>query len=527
MSNVGEQFGFDFTIPWRRPVRLWSADELYDDMTQEIAVDAKEDERIERKRAQYNAKALGEYFSMWANTSPDGGVILLGVENDGRITGCMGVNVDHVNELLRAGDVYASAARSTSKRVKVTNERGEEDYIIAIRVLYKPDRVVETAAGDAFVRVGSSKKQLSDAEKRELQHMKGQLEIESEPVALAYPADFDIAAIEAFTSAVAAERNMPERFPEEILQLRRLGRIDGNGAFKPNLACALLFANDPVLAVPGCKIRFFRFEGTEEKTGKDLNIVKSTWIEGSVPTMVAQAEKVVEAQIREFMRLGKDNQFYSVAEYPKDAWYEAIVNAVVHRSYNLSTMHITVKMFDDRLEVESPGGFPPMVTPENIYESHVPRNPHLMDALFYMKYVQAANEGTRRIRDSMTRLGLPEPSFRQTQTNAAHVRVVLRNDVEHRKTFVDTSAYEVLGPMLSSTLTAYEKRIVNHLAERSTINVSEAARIGAQRWQAADKVLKGLAGRGVLDRVSSGKVRDANSYYVLKKRFSDKLREKA
>jgi len=186
-------------------------------------------------------------------------------------------------------------------------------------------------------------------------------------------------------------------------------------------------------------------------------------------------------------------------------------------------MHTTIKMFDDRLEIESPGGFPSMVTPENIYEMHVPRNPHMMDALFYMKYVLAANEGTRRIRDSMLKLGLPEPSFRETDHNAAHVKVILRNRIEHRKAFVDSDAFMILGPMLASSLNEYEKRIVNHLAERRTINVTEAARLGGKRWQAAKKVLMGLVQRGALDHVHSEIERDASAYFVIKKRFTDKL----
>jgi len=63
------------------------------------------------------------------------------------------------------------------------------------------------------------------------------------------------------------------------------------------------------------------------------------------------------------------------------------------------------------------------------------------------------------------------------------------------------------------------------LAERATINVTEAARIGGKRWQAAKKVLSGLVDRGILDHVHSKTVeRDASAYFVLKKRFSDKLR---
>jgi ATP-dependent DNA helicase RecG len=51
----------------------------------------------------------------------------------------------------------------------------------------------------------------------------------------------------------------------------------------------------------------------------------------------------------------------------------------------MKNMPIFVKMFDDRLVIESPGPFPPFVTPESIYDSHQPRNPALMDALFYLE----------------------------------------------------------------------------------------------------------------------------------------------
>ena len=70
------------------------------------------------------------------------------------------------------------------------------------------------------------------------------------------------------------------------------------------------------------------------------------------------------------------------------AWYEALVNACVHRSYNLKNMNIFIRMFDDRLEIESPGGFPPLVTPENIYYTEHPRNPFLFNAMFYLKLVR-------------------------------------------------------------------------------------------------------------------------------------------
>lgn len=57
----------------------------------------------------------------------------------------------------------------------------------------------------------------------------------------------------------------------------------------------------------------------------------------------------------------------------------------------------------------SPGGFPPFVTPQNIYEVHHPRNPTLMQAMAYLDYVKCAHEGTRRIRQTMADMELPTP----------------------------------------------------------------------------------------------------------------------
>lgn len=524
-SNTKDQLGFEFTFPEPRPTLLLSADELYDGMSSEMAVDAKEDHRIERKLPSYNARALGDYFSMWANTSPEGGVILIGVDNDGGITGCASTDTDHINELQRAGDIFCPDARYQCKRVDVINNKGRPDYIVAIRVLNREDRVVETTAGKAFARRGSSKRELTDSEKRELQIAKGQIEIESEPSTLAWPQDFNLSLITLFADSVRQQRGLPAtRSAEEILELRRLGRARPNG-FAPNLACALLFARDPQRVVPGCKIRFLRFEGAVEKTGKEYNATKGFWIEGSVPELIQQAEKIVESQLREFMRLGDDGKFTSTPEYPKDAWYEAIVNACVHRSYNLRNMHVVIKMFDDRLEVESPGGFLPLVTPENIYEMHAPRNPHLMDAMFYLNFVLCAHEGTRRIRDSMQRLGLPAPVFQEVSSTAALVKVTLRNDVEHRRQFVDSDAYRVLGDAVSNSLSENERRMINHIAEHSKINVTEAARLCGIRWQRAKKILSALVDRSILDHVHSDTVeRDAHAYFTLKKRYTDKLR---
>ncbi|MCB1123954.1 MAG: hypothetical protein KJT03_20540, partial [Verrucomicrobiae bacterium] len=214
----------------------------------------------------------------------------------------------------------------------------------------------------------------------------------------------------------------------KILTALRLGQ-NKEGKFLPNIACAILLAKDPVKIIPGCKIHFLRFEGTEEKTGQEYNeTANMPFIEGPLPHQIDKMDKVLNSRIRKLQTLDEDGKFNLKPEYPRAAWYEAIVNACVHRSYNYRNRKIFVRMFDDRLEFESPGPFPPGVTPENIYDVQHSRNPYLMESMRYLGYAREVGEGTPRIRNEMQRSNLPSPEFLQPELVAGvSVLVKLRN----------------------------------------------------------------------------------------------------
>ena len=320
------------------------------------------------------------------------------------------------------------------------NISGNSDFVLLIRVDYREDKCVRDVSGNAYSRVGDSRHKLTPEELRELEIDKQEIDLEQEPVLLKFPEDFNRQLISQFVEGVKARRTLEQSHStEEILVQRRLGKID-KSEFVPNVACALLFANDPRSIFPGCTVRFLRFEGEIEKTGRDYNVIKDIPLEGCVPELIVSTGEVVQGQLREFSRLDDDGKFYTAPEYPRPAWYEAIVNACAHRSYGLKNMPIFIKMFDDRLVVESPGAFPPFVTPQNIYNSHHPRNPHLMDALFYLEFVKCHNEGTRRMRDAMQDMKLPSPQFEQKNVNdgSRSVRVTLKNDRKQRKVWIDS-----------------------------------------------------------------------------------------
>jgi ATP-dependent DNA helicase RecG len=496
-------------------VRLLSPDEIYDLAGSELIKQLDEDRRIERKPAGIHQKTLGHYLSMWANTPSSGGVIVIGVENDGGISGLSKVGVSHLNDLERTGDICCPDAKHETKRINVTNSSGNEDEILLIRVHYNGKKVVRTTDGMAFDRRGESKRSLTEEQIRELQIEKGELSWELEPTKLKFPDEFDGKALGKFAQAVIDTRRLEHtKGVQDILVHRHLGSYE-KGKFLPNKACTLLFGNDPKMEVSGGYIRFLRFDGKDEGLGEKRNQVKDEWIEGNLPTQLDQAELLIGAQLREFSRLGKDGKFITTQEYPKAAWLEAVVNAVVHRSYNIQNVPIFIKMFDDRLEIESPGGFMPYVTPENIYDRHDPRNPNIMEALFFLDRVKCTNEGTKRMRETMKELDLPEPIFRQLGAGNPKVTVILKNNVEHRKVWLDSDVSKVVGEALFRQLSEHEKRIANYLAEYERINVTEAIRITGKAWETCKGILDGLCVRGVLRHIHSKKEKDSKAHYVL------------
>ncbi len=511
------QLTLEFPPPPVKNSMLLSVTEIYDMADQSLLEELKEDRRIERKPIGTHNNNLGDYFSMWANTKPDGGIIVIGQENDGTLSGCIKGGQNHINDLERTGDIYCPDARYDIKRVAVRLSDGKDDFVMLLRIFYREKKLVRTVRNEAFIRIADTKKKLSEEEAHELEIEKGQIDFEQETNVLEYPQDFDMGLIGQFVNAYEENRQLNSKHTiEDILQINHLGKT-ASGKFIPNNACTLLFASDPRSCFPGCKIRFLRFDGETEGTGEKFNAIKDITIDqGPVPNQIVAFEKVMDAQIREFSRLGKDGIFYTAPEYPKQAWYEAIVNACVHRSYSQKSMNIFVKMFDDRLVIESPGGFLPLVTPENIYDMHVPRNPYLMEAMYYLNFVKCAHEGTRRIRDTMAGLKLPKPEFTQKEINYALVRVTLRNNIAVRKVYVDKDVSPIIGAAIAQTLSENELRIINFLAENKQISVSQVQRLTGKSWPASSKMLKGLKEKGILTDVRKIVVRDPGARYILR-----------
>lgn len=470
-----------------------------------------EDTRFDRKSARIQANALANLLSAFGNgPAAEGGVVAIGIEDDESISGCKSLAPRQLAELEQAGRDRCPDGRFQTRRVAVKNKSGKDDFIVLIRIHYVENRLVECTDGNAYCREGDKTRCLSESEKQEVRINKGERAFELEPCPFPYPDDFRTDEIGRFVSRIRAARGGSDRISdEEILQTMRMGRVK-QGRFVPNNVCALLFANDPQILFPGAYIHFLRYNGTSERTGSEYNVIKDRMISGTILDIIRGAADAVDSNLREFTEF-RNGKFYPVPEYPRDAWYELIVNACVHRSYHDKNTPIFIKIFDDHFVIQSPGAFMPQVTPENLF--HKPRKPFLMFALREFGEVRVIGEGTQRIKREMSDARLPAPRF---MGSSYSVTAALYNEIANRTNSLDSEAYRALGEVLAFSLDADERRIVNFVMENKTVKPTDALRVlSTTYWQTARAKLQRLVDRGILE-FHSTKKRDPNSYYTLR-----------
>ena len=126
---------------------------------------------------------------------------------------------------------------------------------------------------------------------------------------------------------------------------------------------------------------------------------------------VEKAVDFIKIQMKEKTYPGHDGIFVTGEEYQEFVRTEIVVNAVAHRDYGIKVTDIQIKMFDDRLEVDSPGIFAGMVNKDNIRYTHFSRNPKIATFLKDYGYVKEYGEGVDRMCKELESIGLPAPVF--------------------------------------------------------------------------------------------------------------------
>jgi ATP-dependent DNA helicase RecG len=218
-------------------------------------------------------------------------------------------------------------------------------------------------------------------------------------------------------------------------QLLRTGLAeDVNGVIQPRRAAVLLFADEPgsLLASLDSRadVRVMVYDGKPVSTGATPNLRKpAKTIRGPLIDQIDATVRLVLDELAQGLTLSNSG-FKTLHAYPARVVKEAIVNAVIHRDYRLNR-DIFVRIFDDRVEVESPGLLPGNITPVNIARvGSKARNPLIASNLreFPVAPNIDAGEGVRMMFSEMALAELYPPQYRQnTETAVESVTVTLFN----------------------------------------------------------------------------------------------------
>jgi ATP-dependent DNA helicase RecG len=305
--------------------------------------------------------------------------------------------------------------------------KGQPGHLLLVYV-GRSARVHSIVSGGTYTRLDAGNRQMTAGEVTELSYRRGERSAAGEPVAVA----LERLQTDTWQRFVQARGLRAGSFAEQLL---RIGlAIDVDGVMQPTRAAVLLFADEPgsLLAAYDCRadVRLMIYDGKAALPGATPNLRKQPkTIRGPLVDQIDAAVTAVLDELAQGLTLSGSG-FRTVHLYPERVIKEAIVNAVIHRDYRLNR-DIFVRIFDDRIEVESPGVFPGIVTPANIARvGSKARNPLI--AINLREFPVAPNidagEGVRMMFAEMSLANLYPPQYRLNADAAVEsVTVTLLN----------------------------------------------------------------------------------------------------
>ncbi|MBB3260018.1 ATP-dependent DNA helicase RecG [Paraburkholderia bannensis] len=276
---------------------------------------------------------------------------------------------------------------------------GFEGLVLQVAIK-KTSQIMRASNGNIYVRRGAAKHKLTAPEEiRRLEYSKGIASFETEIV------NVDP---EEITNSEEVIRFMlevvPQADPEGWLKKQQL-LVGG----RPTVCGVLLFAEQPQALMPKrCGVKIYRYKTSDQQGSRDTLAFLPVTVEGPINTQirgaVAETIKVVQ-QAKTLGSIGLED-----IQYPSEAIHEIVTNALIHRDYSLAD-DVHIRVFDNRVEVESPGPLAAHITTANILDERFARNGSLVRLLnkFPDPPNQDVGEGLNTAFDAMRKLGLKEP----------------------------------------------------------------------------------------------------------------------
>ncbi|MEA1999068.1 MAG: putative DNA binding domain-containing protein [Euryarchaeota archaeon] len=305
-----------------------------------------------------------------AFSNSNGGDIIVGVSDDGEITGLDKEEIRKLNEW-----VSSTCSQKIDPQVNVTTQNIKylDRIVMVISVPMGPNKFYIANGKDIWVKVGADKRRAKREEIQRLLQSSGHLYADEIPVENTNLSDFDIDLFKSFY-----EHRMLETLEELDIPLEKiLSNLKLMADGKLTLAGLLVLGKKPQEKKPQFVIKAVSFSGNSPdvdgyKDSRDINGSISKIFEGGRSFLINNIRKIQKGQ--HFDTTG-------ILEIPLIALEEALINAIVHRNYFISS-NIRIFVFDNRVEIISPGALPNTVSVDSMKVGiHIERNPIIVSML--------------------------------------------------------------------------------------------------------------------------------------------------
>jgi len=444
-----------------------------------------ESETFEKKSSLSDSKRIVEVICSFANHK--GGNILVGVSDKSKVIG-FDIGKDTIEKLTNK--IVDNTEAKIYPEISTLKINKMNLILISVRTSRQGPH---TAFGKAFKRVGKSTKLMSQTEYERLLLEKNwhRMKFDAEICEDASFKDISIKKVNWYLRERQEARNVDKKIKISVKEL--LTNLKCLKEDKPTNAGILFFGKYPQRFMVNARLRVIKFKGNEV-----INpTLDSVTCEGTLPEMIDLSEDFVRKNIRLLStRTEKSFRREDKFEYPIKAIREAIINALIHRNY-FQNGDVRIFIFDNRIEIISPGLFPKGVTPKR--PKHRPVNDILCQLVYDIGWIEKYGSGIKMMKSLSKEWGNKEPHYDLSPIDST---IIFQSQIKE-------SSY--IKEDILKELNERQRKGIEHLRIRGKITTKEYIKLTNTPLRTARRDLLDLKDKKIIEFVGAAKT----GYYCI------------
>lgn len=379
-----------------------------------------ESDTLEFKKSKNNLPKIYDTISSFSNTR--GGLIVLGIDEKDNFKI---IGVENINEIQNKISEICTQKMYPLIRPIITQIDYENKKLLVVEILelkqiekpcyYIPNGIEK----GSYIRVGDNDQKMTKYEIYALQSYKSGVNEDLKSVKRAEVKDFDEEKLNKYLSVIKKEKpKFSKKDKNGILKISNIIKEEKDGKIYPTLAGIMIFGVYPQQFYPQLFIACSVVPGVEigELGSQNQRFDDNARIEGNIEEMLNDTLSFLKKNMKTKIIIDENGKRKNIPEYPLIALREAIVNALVHRDYSIYTEKSYIKVFkyEDRIEIENPGGLYGINRIEQLGTDTMleVRNPFIVQILENEKNIlENRHSGIPTMKAEMTKMNLKEPVF--------------------------------------------------------------------------------------------------------------------